>query len=448
MTHQGHGRLGGHYFHTGCPSIHPSVTKMKMPYNANIGPPENKTHATTNIMCADNDHLLAVAWWVTVLTFQSNQEKASNTLSSNEEQVTSKLDSFASSSNWNASIFTANEDISCLNLSKTGDLAIGTFEGTISLYPQIMNPDCAMKFSSAHGRKVIWSLSFSDSHLACSDKDGKVEVYNLRDFSEVYSYKHDKIVAQVIITNKVLISVGNDFEMRIVNVKNWKLISQIKRKANSHRQIAIFSNNLLTVGDFDTIQQYKVDDNCHLFRQMDVKGHNIFSILPVHNGEESLFWVGTAKGCLLKIDINLNSIEKKYQLNPEFWISQIEKLQDWIVLEILNKKSPFYLSVVAFRAASLEKDNGVESEFRQIVPFGKITSNLVARGEHLFYCCGEYLKKIHVKEIQQSPPKKKFELHADMESKINSQMENRSNSTGSNSSGTSLSSFFRKMAGK
>ena len=50
MTHQGHGRIGGHYFHTGCPYVRH----------------KNKTHATTDTMCVDNDYLLAVAWWVTL----------------------------------------------------------------------------------------------------------------------------------------------------------------------------------------------------------------------------------------------------------------------------------------------------------------------------------------------------------------------------------------------
>ena len=46
----GHGRIGGHYIHTGCPyvRVRTSVTK------------------TTYTMHENNDHLLAGAWWVTL----------------------------------------------------------------------------------------------------------------------------------------------------------------------------------------------------------------------------------------------------------------------------------------------------------------------------------------------------------------------------------------------
>ena len=68
LTHQGHGRIGGHYFHTGCPYvspfIHPSVTKTQTRYNASTG--ARKTKHVLRRTRLDNDHLLAVAWWVTL----------------------------------------------------------------------------------------------------------------------------------------------------------------------------------------------------------------------------------------------------------------------------------------------------------------------------------------------------------------------------------------------
>ena len=67
LTHQGHGRIGGHYFHTGCPSVRPYVTKTITRYNTKHWRPENKRSDTTDTMCVDNDHLLAVAWWITRL---------------------------------------------------------------------------------------------------------------------------------------------------------------------------------------------------------------------------------------------------------------------------------------------------------------------------------------------------------------------------------------------
>ena len=44
------GRIGGHYFHTWCPSVRPSIQKTK--------------RAATKTMREKNDHLLAVALWV------------------------------------------------------------------------------------------------------------------------------------------------------------------------------------------------------------------------------------------------------------------------------------------------------------------------------------------------------------------------------------------------
>ena len=38
----GHSRIGGHYFHTGCTSVRPPVTKIKTRYNANIEPQKTK----------------------------------------------------------------------------------------------------------------------------------------------------------------------------------------------------------------------------------------------------------------------------------------------------------------------------------------------------------------------------------------------------------------------
>ena len=43
----GHGRIGGHYYHTWCPSVR-----------------KTKNAATPGTTCADNGNLLAVAWWV------------------------------------------------------------------------------------------------------------------------------------------------------------------------------------------------------------------------------------------------------------------------------------------------------------------------------------------------------------------------------------------------
>ena len=47
LIHQGHGRIGGHYFHTRCPYVRPSKTR----YNANIGCLENKTLYNGHHVC-------------------------------------------------------------------------------------------------------------------------------------------------------------------------------------------------------------------------------------------------------------------------------------------------------------------------------------------------------------------------------------------------------------
>ena len=60
-THQGHGRIGGHYFHAWCPYVRPKKQKHAATLTL---VPENKIRATTDTMCEDNDHLLVVAWWV------------------------------------------------------------------------------------------------------------------------------------------------------------------------------------------------------------------------------------------------------------------------------------------------------------------------------------------------------------------------------------------------
>ena len=52
----GHGRIDGHYFHTWCPYVRPSVTKTKTS--------QDKIRATTGAMLENNEKLLAVAWWV------------------------------------------------------------------------------------------------------------------------------------------------------------------------------------------------------------------------------------------------------------------------------------------------------------------------------------------------------------------------------------------------
>ena len=54
LTHQGHGRIGGHYFHSGCPYVR-HTTKTR--YNANIVSYENKTSATTDTMTMTTDWL-------------------------------------------------------------------------------------------------------------------------------------------------------------------------------------------------------------------------------------------------------------------------------------------------------------------------------------------------------------------------------------------------------
>ena len=46
----GHGQIGGHYYHAGCPYVRPS---------------QKQIHATTDTMHENNDHLLAGAWWIT-----------------------------------------------------------------------------------------------------------------------------------------------------------------------------------------------------------------------------------------------------------------------------------------------------------------------------------------------------------------------------------------------
>ena len=288
-------------------------------------------------------------------------------------------------------------------------MAIGTTFGNITLYNNIMNPNCALKFSCAHGEFYISGLSFSETHFACSDWNGKVGVYSLEDFSQVYSYQHKDRVNQIIITNKFLISV-RDYKIRIVNVLNWKLIHQIKREGYSRPQIATFSNNILTVGDIDSMKQYKVDDNCQLIRQMYVKGHNICSILPVHSGEESLFWVGTKEGCLLIIDMNRKTVQKKFQFQIKFLIVQIKRLQEWIVVSI-KVGTHFHVSLVGFKTNSLEDEIGEGPLFKQIVPFGDISINFVARGENLFYYNGKDLKKIHVEEIRRRPSARKLDLY-------------------------------------
>ena len=52
LIRQGHGRIGGHYFHSGCPYVRPSQKQIRT--------------TTDTIMHENNDHLLAGAWWVTL----------------------------------------------------------------------------------------------------------------------------------------------------------------------------------------------------------------------------------------------------------------------------------------------------------------------------------------------------------------------------------------------
>ena len=58
------GRIGGHYFHTGCRTYvrHKNTNAVQRKHWL----PDNKTRATTDTMCVDYDHLLSVAWWVTL----------------------------------------------------------------------------------------------------------------------------------------------------------------------------------------------------------------------------------------------------------------------------------------------------------------------------------------------------------------------------------------------
>ena len=62
----GYGWIGANYFHAWCPYVRLSVTKIKTSCNANVGARKIKYGATTDTFCEDNDHLLAVAWWVTL----------------------------------------------------------------------------------------------------------------------------------------------------------------------------------------------------------------------------------------------------------------------------------------------------------------------------------------------------------------------------------------------
>ena len=57
-------------------SVRPSQ-KQKRATMLTLAPGKQKTRATTDTMCVDNDHLLAVAWWVTLKSpdlfhFQAN----------------------------------------------------------------------------------------------------------------------------------------------------------------------------------------------------------------------------------------------------------------------------------------------------------------------------------------------------------------------------------------
>ena len=54
----GHGRIGGHYFHTWCPYV--TKTNKRATTLTSIWP----VNKTTDVLRENNENLLAVAWWV------------------------------------------------------------------------------------------------------------------------------------------------------------------------------------------------------------------------------------------------------------------------------------------------------------------------------------------------------------------------------------------------
>ena len=64
----GHGRIGGHYFHTWCPyvrtSVRPYVRTSVRPKNKNALQRLRKICDTMGAKREINENLLAVAWWV------------------------------------------------------------------------------------------------------------------------------------------------------------------------------------------------------------------------------------------------------------------------------------------------------------------------------------------------------------------------------------------------
>ena len=60
------GRIYDHYFYTWCPSVRPSEKKTKTRCNANVFSRKTKYSLKMDNMHEDNDHLMAVAWWVII----------------------------------------------------------------------------------------------------------------------------------------------------------------------------------------------------------------------------------------------------------------------------------------------------------------------------------------------------------------------------------------------
>ena len=330
--------------------------------------------------------------------FQAQADQAETTSKSATRPVSSilrndSLDQLASSSTWNGL-----PRIAVINItSNEQTLITGSMTGKVYLH-EIHNKLMTSEFSISDG--MIISLSSTDEHFALSDKLGHVEVYHLQTLSKVHSYSHGNSVGvrQILLTDKLLVSVGDDKLVKIFHIDDWHQVGQISRKDYSRKQCITIQENILTMADKDVILQFKITSRGpRELTRMDIPGHHAKCILCIYRNEETLYLIGTNTGLLMLT--NLKRVIKVMTV-PSYYTSiiQLERLQEWIVIRI--RRFGFSLLAISLESG-IEED--MEPEFKQIVGFRSITSNFVAKGENIFYFLGEELTLIDCKKIEETP---------------------------------------------
>ena len=213
---------------------------------------------------------------------------------------------------------------------------------------------------------------------------------------------------QVLLNKDYLVSISDDHSVIVLKLTGFQMFGNLTRQCWSGRQSAVLDErNYLTFVENNTIHQYQLGpDSCQFLSKIIIAEEKIESILPVQTKFCYLYLIGTKGGLLMLINFQLKKILKQFQITPGFQISQIEKLLDWTILNIWDKKTK------ALRNSDYQNQNQV---FRQIVPWGRFTSNLVVKGDNIFYYDGKEFKVIHTDEIKLFPERKELELHSDME---------------------------------